>query len=221
MKIFFKEDEKMNSYPYAAAGMKKLFKAEIFMLIGEILSVLGLIFTFLVFANLAFLIFATICVVVGLVFTIIGYINSLIAVKKAGVDHHGYNSAFWCMIIALILSVVGSALALFITTGLGDDVVKLVSNVLEVVALILVIQATEKLLFDRNQGALAVKGEKVTTLIIIPYIISIVLRVITLFVLTPVVDVVLAIVSLVCAIVGYILYLSFIKKASKNLADAQ
>lgn len=211
----------MNSFPNAASGMKKLFKAEIFMLVGAILSALSLIFTFLAVTNFALLIVVTICVIAGLVFSLVGYINSLIAVKRAGADHSGYNSAFLCMIFALVITVVGSALTLFAVVGPAADIVKLVSNVLEVVAVLLVIQSTEKLLFDRDKDALAVKGERVTTFIIIPYIISIILKVVTLFVLTPGVNIVLSIVSLICAVVGYILYLSFIKKASKNLADAQ
>ena len=98
----------MNSFPSAASGMKKLFKAEIFMLVGAILSALSLIFTFLAVTNFALLIVVTICVIAGLVFSLVGYINSLIAVKRAGADHSGYNSAFLCMIFALIITVVGS-----------------------------------------------------------------------------------------------------------------
>lgn len=209
----------MVSFPSAAAGMKKLFKAEIFTLIGEILSVLGLVFTFLALLNVSavWVIICTVCVIAGAVLSLIGYINSLIAVKRAGADNEGYNSAFLCMIFALVITIVSSILSIFIANGPADDIAKAIANAMDVIAIIFVIKASEELLFNRNKEAVAMKGERAAIFLIIPYIISILLKFITIFINNPIVNVVLAIISLVCAIVGYILYLSFIKKTSKNL----
>lgn len=217
----------MNSYPSAAKGVKKIFSAEVLQLIGTLCMSLGSVFLVITGAVAIGSVFDSISMttvavfgILGLVFTVsgaivalIGYIFYLIGIKTAGADETGYNNAFWILIISLVITVISA-----FVSGTAKTILGLFPTFLDIVALIFVVQATERLLQSRNCTELANQGNTSLNLILIPYLASAVLKLVTTFISAPVVLLVLSIISLIVAIVGYVLYMSFLKKASKNLA---
>jgi len=236
----------METFTNVISGLKKVFKAQIFMLIGNVLFYASLIVlavatlavianglsdfvgltensTFAFFANnFVLLIVFFVLIIVGHVFMIIGYINNIIGVKRAGKDEDGYNTAFWCILFALIVTVITVVLQLLLPqASIVDDIAGVISSVMNVLGIIFIIQSTQVVLVKKNNEEYALKGNNAVFFIILPYVIAIIARLISVFARSNTVTLVVCIIALVCTVIGYILYLIFLKKSSKIIEAAE
>lgn len=236
----------METFTNVISGLKKVFKAQIFLLIGNVLfyvslivmsiASLAMVVTGLADAtgitegstvamlsnNEALLIVFVVLMIVGLVFMVIGYINNIIGVRRAGKDEDGYNTAFWCIIFALIVTVVAVVLQLLLpAVSVGDEIASVISQVMSVLGIIFIIQSTQVVLVKKNNEEYALKGNNAVLFIILPYVIAIVAKLISVFAQSSTVTLIVSIISLICMIVGYILYLIFLKKSSKLIEAAE
>lgn len=184
----------MRTYPRAADGLKKMFIAEILVIIGSLLAWIPLL---------------------GSVLSIVGGILCLVGLHTAGGDDEGYRSAFTLSIINIVLTVI---LVFVAAVPILGSLLSIVSSLISLAVIFYVCRTTSNLCSATGHEDVARKGNTVWTINLVCTIVSVVL---SLLILIPIVNVLAAVAMLVVAIVelvGYILYLIFLYKGSAALA---
>lgn len=213
----------MSVFPNAAKGVKKIFVAEIMALIGAILLGTGIVFGIDgLFGEVVWMEIVSIVFIFGsAVLLLIAYINNMVGLGQASRDDQGYKVALWMMIISMILSILFTIFEGLATTYLIMNMfctsALFLANLLEMFSILVAIRTTEKLLVLKGDALLAATGEASVFLMIVPFLITALLRIITIF--TPnFIDMILSIAATVIVTFGYIMYLSFLSAARIRLA---
>lgn len=216
------------TYPNAFSGVKKIFLAQILMLIVAVLTfitactgVVGIQET-----NSETVQVGALAAVGGLgiviaILSIIAFIINLVGLSQAGKDERSFKTAFILTIIGLVLSIIDG-----IYTNSHPDsggIFDLSTNVINVLVIILVINGVMALASKLNDEKLEKKGKNLLVIITIILIIALVLNIIGTFVGDKIGDgtaitfAVIGIVSAILFIVAYIMYLSLLSRAKKTL----
>lgn len=214
----------MLNYPNAAQGVKKLYVAEILSLIGSIILGAGIVFGIDgLFNDVAWMALLSVALIGAAgVLLLISSINNLVGLSKASKDDQGYKVAFWMMIISMILSIIFCSISGVAKTMVSMNILANfclnMSTVLELLSILLAIRTTEKLLVLKGDAILAATGEVSLFLMIAPFVVTVLLRIITFF--TPaIIDTILSIVATVVQVFGYLMYLSFLSAAKIRLGS--
>lgn len=214
----------MLNYPNAAQGVKKLYVAEILSLIGSIILGAGIVFGIDgLFNDVAWMALLSVALIGAAgVLLLISFINNLVGLSKASKDDQGYKVAFWMMVISMILSIIFCSISGVAKTMVSMNILANfclnMSTVLELLSILLAIRTTEKLLVLKGDAILAATGEVSLFLMIAPFVVTVLLRIITFF--TPaIIDTILSIVATVVQVFGYLMYLSFLSAAKMRLGS--
>ena len=214
----------MLNYPNAAQGVKKLYVAEILSLIGSIILGAGIVFGIDgLFNDVAWMALLSVALIGAAgVLLLISFINNLVGLSKASKDDQGYKVAFWMMIISMILSIIFCSISGVAKTMVSMNILANfclnMSTVLELLSILLAIRTTEKLLVLKGDAILAATGEVSLFLMIAPFVVTVLLRIITFF--TPaIIDTILNVVATVVQVFGYLMYLSFLSAAKIRLGS--
>ena len=214
----------MLNYPNAAQGVKKLYVAEILSLIGSIILGVGIVFGIDgLFNDVAWMALLSVALIGAAgVLLLISSINNLVGLSKASKDDQGYKAAFWMMVISMILSIIFCSISGVAKTMVSMNILANfclnMSTVLELLSILLAIRTTEKLLVLKGDAILAATGEVSLFLMIAPFVVTVLLRIITFF--TPaIIETILSIVATLVQVFGYLMYLSFLSAAKIRLGS--
>lgn len=220
-------------FPNAAKGVKKIFTAEILNLIGTIFMVIGVIIAAIGMLGAAGaqssdgkalaigggLMVALIFIAVYMILAIIAYIMNLVGIINASKDETNFKSALIFLIVGIVTTIL---VAVFRNNPVVYSMLLSLGNLMNVFVNIFVIAGGVKLADRMNRGDVSTKGTNVLKLIIVVAILSLIASLISSFMggmVASVTAAVLLIVSLILNLIKYFMYLSFLGKLKKSLAE--
>lgn len=222
-------------FPNAAKGVKNIFTAQILMLIGAICEVVGI---FIIVGGLAaagatngsnagiaaFLggssIGAIFLFAYGIL-ALIGFIMQIVGIVNAKKDEESFKSALICLIIGIIAPIVGGLFMNVspVVAGLFTSVGTLMSTFVT----IFIISGCIKLADQLNRGDVSTKGSNILKMIIVIAGLSIILSIVSSFMLANVAIMVTALIlvaiAMVLSVIQYIMFLTFLSQAKKMLNE--
>lgn len=197
------------NYSNLKQSFRKLFIAEMLMIIANIVGGLDEKITWISF------------VAVGLM--IVAFVMNLNGLKEMAKENAGYKTAYTCTIIGIVITVISAILSAIFqdnTAGkIATDICKDVSKVAEFMTAYYVMKTSVDVLKGMNRNDLAEETNKTLNLYSTTYCISIILELFTdvkpdLF---GAIFIIVAIVTVVAALVAQIKYYIFLKKMSDAL----
>ena len=214
-------------FPNAAKGIKKLFTAEVLYLISVILIGLGTIFALVSQSKEGFSAVILSSVAVGGVIAIVALVLQIVGVIQASKDEASFKGVIYVTLFGIAVSVVASLLsALFRDNAILPSISNLVSSIVSVISTVLIILGICNLMNQIGKQDLVVKGGKVLRIIVWLAILSLIMRFINIFLprnfddakpLAKVIVLCLCILAVILEIAEYVLYISLLSKASKEL----
>lgn len=214
-------------FPNAAKGIKKLFTAEVLYLISVILIGLGTIFALVSQSKEGFSAVILSSVAVGGIIVIVALVLQIVGVIQASKDEASFKGVIYVTLFGIAVSVVASLLsALFRDNAILPSISNLVSSIVSVISTVLIILGICNLMNQIGKQDLVVKGGKVLRIIVWLAILSLIMRFINIFLprnfddakpLAKVIVLCLCILAVILEIAEYVLYISLLSKASKEL----
>ena len=206
-------------FPNAFNGVKKIYTAEILGLIGAACAIITAIMAIVGAAgeSLGAIAVAGVFGVASAVLMIISFILNIVGVGRAAKDEPAFKTALYALIIGIIASIV---LGAFQSSSFISSLGSTVSKVMEFVASYFICTGIINLADKLNDASVSAKGQRVRSLLVIVWIISAVVGLISGIVNSGAVSVIggiLGIVAAILAIVAYIMYLGLLSKAKKML----
>ena len=222
-------------FPNVAKGVKRIYTAEVINLIATICLIVAAVLIVVAVAGgkLAAgntgaallgggMIGAAVCALAWFVLSIIGFIMKLVGIVNASKDEASFKSALVFLIVSIVVSVV-SAILMANSVGVAGNLLYTFAQLLEVFITIFVIAGGVKLADLLNRGDIGRKGTNVLKIIIVVNVLMLIANLVSSFmggIAASVVAGVLLIVALVLEVVQYFLYLSFLGKTKKMLAES-
>lgn len=215
-----------NSYQNASLGMNFLFSSEILQIISPILlfitAVLAIAggagkvivsaeaaaYTGLLIAALVFGLLWTIISLVSLILKIVG-------LSKAGKDHAYFRYAFGLVFVGMMLTI---GTAVFALSPVVSGILGTAAECVDVVIMILVVYGCIALLNLKGNLEMVVSGYSVVNLMILVNMISVVSRILPVFLVSDTLDLVFYGFYVLLSIVCGVMFIIFLKRASKALA---
>ena len=216
-------------YQNAYKGIKKIFNAEILSLISALIGIVAAIVAIVgldqvdagaedIGSAAAFLGGGLILIVSGIV-AIVAYIMKIVGVSNAAIDEPFFKKASTWIIAAIVCSIATS-------TTTDGTMLHLAANILYTIAQLYVtmcvIDGVCALADKMGRTDMSGKGLKIKNTILVAYIISLVLTVVSGFVpdsgTTTVISGVLAVAALIVIIAIYYMYLKLLSEAKRMLA---
>ncbi len=215
-----------NSYQNASIGMRHLFTSEILQIVSAILlfitAVLGItggagkafvsseepVFSGLLIAALVFGLLWTILMLISLILKIVG-------LAKAGKDHIYFKYAFGLVFVGMLLTI---GTAIFAGNPVVSGILGTAVECVDVVMMILVVYGCIALLNEKGNLEMVVNGYSVVNLMVLVNLISVISRILPVFFVSNTLDIVFYGFYVLLSIVSGIMYIVFLKKASKALA---
>ena len=233
-------------FPNAAKGIKKIFAAEILRLFGAICFIAAAIMIVIGFATAAvdagdlssvknvteifagpngtaaatMLLIGGGIVCVGFILFIIGFIMNLVGYINASHDDSAFKSALIFLLISIVFAIV---YGFTYNSGVGSAMYSFVT-LTETIATIFVIAGVVKIADQLNRGDVSRKGSNILKLLIIVEVIAFIVSLITCFMggmAASITAAILLLVALVLSFIKYIMYLTFLAKAKKMLAEGK
>ncbi len=214
-------------FPNAAKGIKKLFTAEVLYLISVILIGLGTIFALVSQSKEGFSAVILSSVAVGGIIVIVALVLQIVGVIQASKDEASFKGVIYVTLFGIAVSVVASLLsALFRDNAILPSISNLVSSIVSVISTVLIILGICNLMNQIGKQDLVVKGGKVLRIVVWLAILSLIMRFINIFLprnfddakpLAKVIVLCLCILAVILEIAEYVLYISLLSKASKEL----
>lgn len=222
------------SFPNAAKGIKRIYVAEILKLFAYICLAITAVAAAVALSStedggasglseslsLGAFILAVITGLAYVVLMIIAFIFNLTGYIKARSDNENFKTALVFLIVGIAFSVLSTFV---INKGIGSILYSL-STLSDTLATIFVIAGVMQIAFQIGREDINQKGKTVLKLIIAVECITFVLSFISTFFrgnTTSAISAVLMIASLLVSFIKYILYLSFLSKSKKLLAEHQ
>lgn len=214
-------------FPNAAKGIKKLFTAEVLYLISVILIGLGTIFALVSQSSEGLAVVILSSVAVGGVIAIVALLMQIVGVIQASKDEASFKGVIYVTLFGIAVSLVASLLsALFRDNAFLPSISNLVSSIVSVISTVLIILGICNLMNQIGKQDLVVKGGKVLRSVVWLAILSLIMRFINIFLprnfddakpLAKVIVLCLCILAVILEIAEYVLYISLLSKASKEL----
>lgn len=217
-------------YPNAFAGIKKIFTAEILMVIAEVCTVIGVIAMIVALAGLkadsadAAVGGGAVAIIFMLgagVLSIIAFILQALGLSKAALDEPNFKNGLWCVIAGLALTIVSSIMST-IGLSLSSSILELLSSIINMLIIIYVIAGIRSLSEKLEDSAMVGMGNKLLVIILIVYILSLISSLIVAIfggISASVAAGVFALASAVLSAVATIIYIVYLGKAKKMLSE--
>ena len=158
-------------FPNALQGVKKIYKAEILSLIAAACIIIAGLLAIVAAAgeSLGVVVIAGIFGVASAVLLIIAFIMNIVGVKRASLDEPAFKTAFYVLIIGIIAGIVmGAFQSNSFISGLGNTVSKIMEFLASYYICTGIINLADKL----NDSAVSEKGKKVRSMLIIVWLLS-------------------------------------------------
>ena len=221
------------TFPNGYKGVKKLFTAEILALISSVLLVAAGIAVLVALAGALTaeggaasvgLIGTSVFSIIAGILVIIAYILKLVGLKQAGKDSYRFHMAFTIAICTLNLAIISGILnAIFGANSVIDDIVQLIQRIANIVVIFMVIMGIQDFADQLHNDKMANRGNTVTWIIAIPYILSAIAGIIPGFFgangTTGTISGVMLLISGILGIIGSIMYLVYLGQAKKMLKN--
>ena len=232
-------------FPNAAKGVKRIFTAELIKLFGSLCGIAGIVIIAigvvetvlsseikvndakaLVEAIIADA-FGTflgglILIVAWVVLSIVAFVLHLVGIINAKNDEISFKSALTCLIIELIAPVIAG---IFVNVNsVVSSLFYTFAHLMGLFVTLFIISGCIKLADKLNRGDVSAKGSNVLKLIFVIAALSLVLNVVSTVMMTGTAVFVTAMIlfaaALVLIVIQYIMFLSFLSKAKKMLAES-
>lgn len=226
-------------FPNAAKGVKKIFTAEILNLLSTFFLVVTVALIVIGVAGAAgtagdagiensqaamevlggSILIAGIFALVWFVLAFIAFIMNLVGIINASHDEQNFKSALIFLIVGIVTAILAG---IFYNNGTVSSLLYSLHSLLNLFVYIFVIAGVVKLADQMNRGDVSARGTNVLKLIIVINVLALIASLISTFMGGPVASVtagVLLLVGIVLGIVQYIMYLTFLAKAKKMLAE--
>ena len=220
------------SFPNAAKGIKRIYRAEILKLFGYICLFVAVIGAAVALSlsdgsgssgaadslSLGSIILAVIVGIACAVLMIISFIMNVLGYINARNDNENFKTA----LVFLIVGIVFSVISVFVLNQGISSVLYSLSTLSETLATIFVIAGVMQIAFQLGREDINKRGSTVLKLIIAVECITFVLSFISTFFRgdsTSLVSTLLLVASLLVSFIKYILYLSFLSKSKKMLTE--
>ena len=222
-------------FPNAAKGVKRIFTAQILQLIGTICMVIGCIILIAggvtavlskgseagMIAALSQAAGASIFLIAYSILAMIAFIMQLVGIINAKNDEESFKSALICTIIGIIAPIVGG---LFYKLPVVMGLCFSIGNLMGLFVTIFIITGIIKLADQLNRGDVSTKGSNLLKIIIVIAGLSLILSIISSFMLTNtailVTAVILIVISLVLSVIQYIMFLTLLAKGKNMLVES-
>lgn len=211
-------------FPNAYAGVKKLYTAEILALIG-VIALLIAAFAGLVMVGAAeaeeagvgaaSLGAAAIFGLVGGVLAIIAFILQIVGLNAGGKDEPQFKTALSFAVAGIVVQ----ALASFVPSEIVQKFAETFVPVAQVLLIYYVIAAIRSLADKLGNSEMVQKAKGIITIVYVTFGVQILAKVLGQFVFTDKIGGIVEIVGYVLAVVQFIVYLSYLSKAKKMLAQ--
>ncbi|MBR6444693.1 MAG: hypothetical protein IKS63_04625 [Firmicutes bacterium] len=214
------------TYPNAYSGVKKIFLAQILILIAAVLSVVvaGTGISEVQNSTSAQIGTGTLVAAGGIsiviaVISIVAFIINLVGLSQAGKDERNFKTAFILTIIGLIIAIVSG----FASASGFADIFELAGKIINMLIIVFVIYGVVALATKLNDEKLVRKGKSLLVMITVLLLISVVMGVIGSIAGDHTGDgakiaiAAVALVASIAAIVAYIMYLTLLARAKKTL----
>lgn len=186
----------MEQFQNAAQGLKKMFIAQVGVIICTVIALIPVID------------------VVGVIGSIVFSIISLVGLNQAGKDIGGCKSAFTFTIAQIIVNAISN----FFDDGIVKSIFSIAVTILSLMIIYLVCNSVSSVLSGIGYQDIADKGMTVWKINVICCIISVIVDIITLLpFIGPVLAVIGAVIIAIISVVGEILYMIFLNSSSKAL----
>lgn len=222
-------------FPNAAKGVKNIFTAQILQLIGAICEIIGFIILVggLMAADATKGSNAGVAALLGgsmgsmlllaaySILSLIAFIMQIVGIVNAKKDEESFKSALICLIIGIVATIIGGlfmrlsrvVFALFMSVG----------SLMGAFVIIFIISGCIKLADQLNRGDVSTKGSNILKMIVVIAGLSVILSIVSSFMMANVAIMVtamiLAVVSVVLSIVQYIMFLTFLSQSKKMLNE--
>lgn len=214
-------------YPNAANGVKKIFIAEILTLVSVVLGiaarVVDMILTNATGVDEGTNVVVTILGVGMGVIALFSFFLSIVGVNEASRDESAFKYASFAIIAAIILTLANGFFNIN-NNDLVRDIIQIVSDLASMIVTLFIIVGIRNLAMSLHDAKMEKKGGTLLNIVFIFSAIVILIRCSALFIKsdTTVIVIILSlcmIVAAILAVIKYILYLSYLAKANKMLAD--
>ena len=215
-------------YPSAQSGVKKVFVAEILTLLTAVLTLIGAVLalvgldgevtisenavTWTILGGGALLLVSGIAGFVAMIINLIG-------LHQGGKDEHGMHYAFIMAVLAIASAAAGEALTMNGKTTIGGLLTDL-TGLFNFLVIAFVIASIIRLAELLNDQRMIDKGHRLSAVVLISLLCSLIastLPGVFHLTLSDQLTGILALVSALAAVLGYILYLGFLKNAVQML----
>lgn len=196
-------------------------------LISVILIGLGTIFALVSQSKEGFSAVILSSVAVGGIIAIVALMMQIVGVIQASKDEASFKGVIYVTLFGIAVSVVASLLsALFRDNAILPSISNLVSSIVSVISTVLIILGICNLMNQIGKQDLVVKGGKVLRIVVWLAILSLIMRFINIFLprnfddakpLAKVIVLCLCVLAVILEIAEYVLYISLLSKASKEL----
>ena len=229
-------------FPNAAKGVKKIFTAEVLALIAAIAALFAGVFLVVAAAtasantdsgDVAALGAFGLMSILGIgaaVLVIIGAIMKIVGISQAAADEDSFKTAIICLIIGIAGSVLSG---IFTNSSTVYSIGNLISQLMSLFVTIFIISGIIKLADKLNDGVVSAKGTNLLKLITVIYALVLIANLIVLILGgvptaesftdgVSAVEITAAVIYLVAGVlnvVQYFMYLSYLSKAKKMLAE--
>lgn len=179
-------------YPNAANGLRLMFVGQILMIVGVLL--------------------VWVPIVGGLLLIAAPFVE-LVGIYRAGEDDDNYRVALGFAVLSVVINLISG----FLSEGLLSSIVDVASEVVGLLMVFCVCSTTSNLLHSIGQEALSQRGGTVAKIYTACTAVSIVCRVLS---VVPLINIAAGLASAVAGIVqivGYVMYLLFLKDSSRAL----
>ena len=215
-----------NGYQNASLGMRHLFTSEILEIISVVLLFIAAVLTIVGIAGSASYatdtaVFSGILIgamIVGLLWTmflLISFILKLVGLGRAGKDHIFFKYAFALVFVGIMLAI---GTVIFGRNPVVSGIIATICECVDVFLMILVVNGCIILLNEKGNLEMVVSGYTVVNLMILVNMISVISRLLPVFIESNAADLVFYGFYALLSIVSGIMYIVFLKRASKALA---
>ena len=219
-------------FPNAYQGIKKIFTAEILSLIGAACMIIFAVFGVVALAGMAAAsgdtaltggIGLAVFGLAGGILSLIGLLFLMIGTKRAAQDEPIFNQAYMYILCSLILTLASIIISSIWLYGTWDNMSTTVANILAMIATIFIINGVQNLAKQLNRPDMVATGNTYMILLIVVYAVQIIVRILPVFfganAATSRVVGILSLAAEIVSLIVYILYLVFLGKAKKMLAE--
>lgn len=220
------------TYPNAANGVKKMFKAQILAILGTVFLAFAAIFSILLngsekaaAANDSDSFLAVMMIVAFVAFTAItiaAAIMHLIGLGRAGRDERAFRTALFAILVNMVFIVLGTVFS-GLKNGTMSSLMNLLSTIMDMIAFLYVIQGIRNLAVELGNDKINKMGENIFKIILAVLVLEFIANIIELVFGGQVSNTVAGVVALLAAIlsfVQYIVYLIFLARGVKMLANS-